>query len=313
MTILVTAFPIVSRETPVVVFTNAMAGSGPAAAQISRARQVFQQAGIPVEFEAPTGLDAFRAKIHERMQRNHRLLLVLGGDGTFHHLVNATFGSAAVVGLLPAGGGNDCAAALKLQKDFSDVPQLIEQRQVRSIDVLRVRTADGMERFCVGSAGVGLDAEAALLASTTYRKVSGRLRYILSALDAFLHLVPREMQIEFPGKPGRSIRETLLFGSALNAPTCGGGMRVAPSAELADSLLDLVLLKQLRASEVLRILPGLLGSGKVHSAKLSVIQTKSVRITTERPCIFQGDGEILGLTPVEIEVVPQAIRVLAPS
>jgi len=312
MTIPVTAFPIVSRETPVVVFTNSMADCGRAADQIPRAQQVFQQAGIPVEFETSAGLAEFGARVSARIERHHRLLLVLGGDGTFHHLVNATVGSAAVVGMLAAGGGNDCAAALALQKDFSDIPRLIEQQKVRSIDVLRIRTADGKERFCVGSAGVGLDAEAARLASTTYRRVAGRLRYILSALHAFLRFVPPQMQIEFPAEPARSIRDTLLFGSALNASTCGGGLRIAPSAELADGLLDLVLLKQLGVVEVLRMLPGLVRRGEVHSAKLSVIQTRSVKITTERPCIFQGDGEILGLTPVEIAVVPRAIRVLAP-
>lgn len=294
------------------MFANSMAGCGRATAQIPRAQEVFEQAGIPVVFETSAGLAEFGAKVSLRIERHHRLLLVLGGDGTFHHLVNATFGKGVVVGLLAAGGGNDCAAALDLQRDFSDIPRLIRQQQVRSMDVLRVRTADGMERFCVGSAGVGLDGGAARLASTTYRRVAGRSRYILAALHAFLRFVPPEMQIEFPGEPGRSIRETLLFASTLNAATCGGGLRIAPSAELADGLLDLVLLKPLGVAEVLRILPGLVRRGEVHSAKLSVMQTRSVKITTERPCIFQGDGEILGLTPVEIAVVPQAIRVLAP-
>ena len=305
-----TSFPIISRETPVVVFTNPFAGRGRSTSQIVRAKKAFEHAGIPVEFQASAELGEFRAKVSEVVVRNQRLLLALGGDGSFHHLVNATFGEDVVVGLLPAGGGNDLAMALRLKRDFSDIPQLIKEQKTVFLDALRVRTSDGGERLCVVNAGAGLDAEAARLAGTRYRAVYGRLRYVLSVLQAFRRFIPCKMQIEFADEPGRTVLETLLFAGTLNAQTCGGGIRVAPNADVTDGLLDLVMLKKLNVLEVLRILPELVFRGQVRTGRLTTIQTKKVKISSEEPCLFQGDGEILGHTPVEIEVIPRAIRVL---
>jgi diacylglycerol kinase (ATP) len=118
------------------------------------------------------------------------------------------------------------------------------------------------------------------------------------------------MQIEFADEPGRTVLETLLFAGTLIAQTCGGGIRVAPNADVTDGLLDLVMLKKLNVLEVLRILPELVFRGQVRTGRLTTIQTRKVKISSEEPCLFQGDGEILGHTPVEIEVIPRAIRVL---
>jgi len=64
---------------------------------------------------------------------------------------------------------------------------------------------------------------------------------------------------------------------------------------------------------VLRLLPRLLGSGELGTSRVRRWRAQRVRLTTDRPCMFHGDGEILGPTPVDIEVVPKAVQVLAPA
>ena len=90
------------------------------------------------------------------------------------------------------------------------------------------------------------------------------------------------------------------------------GLRLAPDARIDDGLLHVVLLENLSAPSILRWLPRLMGSGELRTSRVKRWEVKAVRICADRPCLFHGDGEILGPAPVEIEVVPGAVKVLAP-
>ena len=89
-------------------------------------------------------------------------------------------------------------------------------------------------------------------------------------------------------------------------------MRLAPKARLEDGHLDLVLLENLSALEIARLLPRMAASGELRTERIHRHHVTRARIETERPCAFHADGEIVGLTPVEIAVVPRAMRVWRP-
>jgi len=74
-----------------------------------------------------------------------------------------------------------------------------------------------------------------------------------------------------------------------------------------------VLIEDIGALGIMRLLPRLMGSGELRTSRVKRWQVKKVRLTTHQTTAFHGDGEIIGSTPVEIEVVPRAIQVLAPS
>jgi diacylglycerol kinase family enzyme len=99
----------------------------------------------------------------------------------------------------------------------------------------------------------------------------------------------------------------------LNTPSYGAGIRLAPDACLDDGWLDAVFVEDLSIFQVLKLLPRLLKSGELRTSYFKRLRIQAVKFTTDRPCLFHGDGEILGPTPAEIEVVAQAIRVLVPA
>lgn len=89
-------------------------------------------------------------------------------------------------------------------------------------------------------------------------------------------------------------------------------MRLAPDARIDDGLLAAVLIEDLNALGVFKLLPRLIRSGELRTSRVKRWGVRRVRVSADRPCLFHGDGEILGPAPVEIEVVPNAVRVLAP-
>lgn len=309
----VNAFPTVLRDAAAVIFVNPTARGNRTAASLSRIRKFFAAHAIPSEFVVTTTSAELEACARAAITSGRHLLLASGGDGTFQGLANAAFGSDVILGVLPAGGGNDFANALGLPTDTEAALDAVFQGQPKWVDLLRARTADGRERLYTGGGGVGLDAEAMRYASGVYRRIPGRLRYIAAALRALRGFKPLSLSVEFPGSNLPALHTNALLAGVLNTPTYGGGLRLAPDARIDDGWLDVAVVEDLSVREVLGVLPALLKSGELRTPKVKRIRARSVRLTTSRPCLFHADGEILGPAPVEIEVLPRAVQVLAPA
>jgi diacylglycerol kinase (ATP) len=138
------------------------------------------------------------------------------------------------------------------------------------------------------------------------------LRYVAAALRAFSEFVPLTVRAEFPDGGSPPIEDKVLLAAVLNTPTYGGGIRLAAMAKIDDGLLNAILVKDLSALQVLALVPRLMTTGDLPESHLRRVRAKRVRLAANRPCLFHGDGEILGPAPVEIEVLPRAIRILAP-
>lgn len=303
----------IARQAPAIVFVNPLAGGGRAGSHLLRVREIFDREKIHVEFVPTESAADLESRAGAAISAGHRLLLAMGGDGTFQGLANAAFGSDVLLGVLPAGGGNDFATALGLPKDPAAAARAVLHGKPRSVDLIRARVDGGRERLYACGGGMGLDVNAVQLAAGTYRLWPGRLRYVASALHALRDSKPLLVRAEFPGSEIPAIEARVLLAAVLNTPTYGGGMRLAPVARMDDGWLDLALVKDLSALQVIGLLPQLLKSGNLPNSYVQATRARRVRLVTDRPCFFHGDGEIFGPAPVEIEVVPSAVRILAPA
>ncbi len=302
----------ISSLLPAVVYVNPAAGGGRALSCLPQVRKVFEASSIPAEFITLGSSHELEARALAGIASGKRLLIALGGDGTVQGLVNAAYGADVVVGVLPGGGGNDFAAGLRLPEDTVAAAETILRGQPRWVDLARARTADGRVRLYLGGGGLGIDAEAARYANGAFRHLPGRSRYVASAMRALWGYRPIGVKVEFPGSKLAPIEAKSLLAAVLNTPTYGSGIRLAPDARLDDGWLDAVIVEDLSFFKIIALLPRLLRSGELRTPRVKRVRVQSVRLTTDRPCLFHGDGEILGPTPVEIEVLPQAVRVLTP-
>src|SRR6266481_3609681 len=307
----VAEFCIASREFPAAVFVNPHAGGGRARRCLSPIKRIFAERSFPADFIFTESTESLESQARSAIQAGRRVLLAMGGDGTLQALVNAAHRREVVLGILPTGGGNDFAAALGLPKNPIAAAVAILSAKPRRVDVLCACTADGSRRLYVGGGGVGLDADAASY-SGACAQLPGRLRYIAAALRALREFKPLRVRAEFPGSNLPSTDTQVLVAAVLNTSNYGGGLRLAPDARIDDGLLTTVFVKNLSAPEVLAALPRLLARGDLPDSYADRVSASCVRLTADRECLFHGDGEILGPAPVEVEVLPKALRVLAP-
>ena len=307
-------FPSFSSQVPDLILANPTAGGGRGREALSRLKAFGAERRWRAEFRSAESSPEFAQIAREEAAAGRERIFALGGDGTFQALLNAVAGSATVsLGVLPAGGGNDLASALGLSLDPVRAAETILMRgEAVSLDAARARTADGAERLYMGGGGVGLDAEAARFASGVYRRMRGRTRYLLSAIRALGTFRGTYVRVSLEGSEQTSLEGAALVLGVLNTPSYGGGLRLAPGAGLEDGRLDLVFLGNLSGLEIARMLPRLAATGEIRTGRIERHRVTRVRILTERPCAFHADGEIVGMTPVEIAVVPRAMRVWRP-
>jgi diacylglycerol kinase (ATP) len=304
--------PSILRDSAVTVFVNSVAGGGRARSHVGQIQKLFESFHVHAQFVMTNSAAQLEACAHNSIMQARRALFAMGGDGTFQALANAVYGTDMLLGVLPLGGGNDFAAALGLPDNPLKAAEAILRGKSRFVDLVRVRTAEGRTRLYAGGGGTGLDAEAARYASGAYRRFPGRSRYIASALRALAGFVPLEIHVEFPGSDLKDHEAKALLAAVLNSPTYGAGLRLAPGATVEDGWLHVVLIEDIGTMGVLRLLPRLMGSGELRTSRVKRWRAQRVRLTTTPPCLFHGDGEILGTTPVEIEIVPRAVQALVP-
>ena len=246
------------------------------------------------------------------------MLVALGGDGAFHHLVDSCFEFDVNFGLISAGNGNDIATGLGLPRDPIEAAHtLISGTPVR-IDVVRARLlrAGGLgaggqteQRIFVGVGGVGLDAEAAQLANTRFRRWPGAVRYILGALSARRRGGSLEVLAEIDAENWRG---KVMFAAVANGPRYGAGIQIAAGARMDDGELDVVFVGEVSLSRLIEAIP-IVMQGNIRWPEVKRFRGRVVKIQTNRGALIHGDGEILGYAPAEFEVIPGAIRVIVPA
>ncbi len=295
-----------------------MAGRGRASRVYPSVVKYLQDEKQNVEFAVPSSEAEFRARAIEGAQKKYGTLVALGGDGAFHQLVESCFEFDVNFGLIPAGSGNDIAMALGLPRDPIEGARNLIRGAAARIDVVRVRlqgeavlgVSDHPEqKIFVGVGGVGLDAEAAQLANTRFRRWPGAVRYILGALSARRRGGSIEVSAEIDGEKWRG---NVMFAAVANGPRYGAGIQIAADARMDDGCLDAVFVSEVTLSRLIEAIP-IVMQGTIRWPEVERFRGRLVKIHTNREALVHGDGEILGYAPAEFEVIPGAIRVIVPA
>jgi len=307
----------VSLPKCVAVFVNTRSGRGKSRDLLHAIEARLRRRGFAVNICETSDAENLESRAQEMISTGARFLFALGGDGTLQSLVNAAYGHNVLLGVIPTGGGNDFARALGLPVRPLEALDAALSGVPRAVDLVRVCANGGVTRLYLGGGGVGLDSAAARNANGIFKNLPGRWRYVVSAICAYARYKPQRVRVTFDS-PGEAIPAEEIpwrystICSVLNTPTFGAGIKLAPGARIDDGVLDFAFLERLSLGELLRVLPRLALEGTLDLPLLIRRKTRKVRIETDNPSDFQGDGELIGLTPVEMEVVPKAVQFLAP-
>lgn len=247
-------------------------------------------------------------------------ILIFGGDGTIHRHLTQLVRLQRPVLVVPRGSGNDFARALKLSGVNDSLAAWTRfssgAKNAKTIDLGVIHSLDGSAAAqyfcCVG--GVGLDADVARRANRLPRWLRGHGGYVLSLPWALAGFAPFPMKLfSSDGRSDelavRSDQPTVVTAFA-NTPVYGGGMRIAPQAELDDGLLDVCLITDIARFKLFCLFPTIYFGRHVDMREVDYFKADRLRIETERPLDVYADGEFVCRTPIEVSVAPGALRVI---
>jgi diacylglycerol kinase (ATP) len=243
-------------------------------------------------------------------------LIAAGGDGTLSEVVNGILPGAPGVriALIPIASGGDFARSLGLGGP-SDAIEALAAGCTRPVDVVRVSFGGAggalCERRFLNIASLGLGAAAAGRMRRWRGFLPRRARYLAAAIPELARHVEYRMRLAINGAPARPIRAATL--ALANGRYQGGGILIAPRAALDDGLMDLTLVEPVGLLEVAANFR-LLYSGAIYShPKVRHYLARRLRVEAESPVPLELDGDAMGSLPLEAEVEPRALCLIAPA
>jgi len=263
-----------------------------------------------VDLIEPTYLELIASATREIAKKPDAFIIV-GGDGMVNLGTNLVAGTGVPLGLIPAGTGNDMARALGIphEDQAAALDILIEalDRPARVIDAGFVTSSDGTERWFGCMLSAGFDSIVNERANRMQHP-KGKSRYTIAMLLELVTLKPIHYRITHDGE----VLETGgMMVSVGNGESLGGGMRVTPTAVLDDGLLDILVVGPLSRFGFLKIFPRVFAGTHITDPAVSIIKAKKIRIEAVGVVAY-SDGERVGPLPIDIEVRPGALLVLAP-
>lgn len=284
---------------------NPAAGSDPAAKLIPVARRL-REAGAEVAVEYSRSLE-HAADLARDAAKKGDVVIAAGGDGMVGGLAGALAGTDAVLGILPAGRGNDFARQLALPEDPESLADLLLSAEPRTIDAIEVSAAGGSTRVVVGSVYGGVDSVANAHINRLTR-LPGSLAYYLGPLRAIATWRAVSYRITVDGETREERGYTVV---AANSGYYGYGLHVAPDAAIDDGLLDVVIIRHAPRRLFFAVMRELPHGTHVRRPQIEVLRGREIRLEADREIPVGGDGELLGMLPATIRVLPGALRVIA--
>ncbi len=251
----------------------------------------FRREGEQFEIIQPDDVGHWSELVRSASDKDFDKLLAVGGDGTVHLSLQGFDYDNVALGILPLGSGNDIYRTFGIPIN----PGAALDNFFAGEESVDVGEANG--RFFLNTAGMGLDSWTLL----TREKSSGRLagNYVYQFIKTLRMLKPLECEINIDGT---TINRNAYWVIAANNRFIGGGMKVAPDADIRDGILDIIVIGKIRKVDMLLLIPRIFKGTHINHPKVEVYKGKEITIkcADDIPCAV--DGELFGKPPLEIKL-----------
>ncbi|MEL7609222.1 MAG: diacylglycerol kinase family protein [Bacillota bacterium] len=284
---------------------NPVAGSGKGKRSFLALKAVFERENIPYQVVYSAAPGHIQELARAAVAAGERKIVCIGGDGSMREAAGELLHTEAVLGLIPGGSGNDLCTALGIPDDIERAARILLEGHVRPIDA---GLANRTPFFNVS--GLGFDVQVLYKTEFYKKRLNGMLPYFLGILGALIHLNAFKIKFTIDGE-GR-IMNTILFCVA-NGQRFGGGMLVAPEANIGDGKFCVCAVDKVSLFTFLHLLPSFIKGRHTTKKPVHIYEGSVITVEADKECIVELDGELLERTPVTFRILPGALRVLAPQ
>lgn len=305
-------------DSPWIAVINPNAGGGRVAKEWPLLSNMLKDRGFSFEEVFTTHRYHAVELVIYSLKRGFRNFISVGGDGTLHEIVNGIFYQKEVpvseitMAVLPAGSANDWTRMYRIPKDYDKAIETVLEGRTVMQDVARVEYSQAgvrNSRYMVNVAGVGLDANICLRCNASKDKgKSGDLAYVKAAFKALVSRTSTPTKVVVDGRNFFSGKMfSLAFGIGKYS---GGGMMQVPDAVADDGLVNVMVARKVSKIKFLLLFKQLFKGTIYRIREVSHTTASRVCVISRKPDRVEIDGEVVGTTPMNLEVLPRALRVV---
>ena len=244
------------------------------------------------------------------------LIVCVGGDGTINEVVNGLYNSGKLLnpelelGVLDCGSGRGFSQSIGLPGTFSEQFNLILNTQGKLIDIAKCtytdRNGSKADRYFVSECQIGIGSAVVSEVLAKHKVLGGKVAFGYVALKEVFRSRKYDLKVKYNGI---NIKETMVGVVVANGHSCGGGMKLTPSAKVNDGVLDLLVMHNMNIPELIQQFIKIYSGSHIKSGHFTYEQTDYVKIESDLDVRVETDGELLGSLPVEVNVVPKCLNV----
>jgi YegS/Rv2252/BmrU family lipid kinase len=234
-------------------------------------------------------------------------VIAAGGDGTLFEVINGYYKNPDTgkipLGVLPIGTGNAFARDFELDVSrWENAVEIIRLGKPRYVDVGKYHT-HGQDYYFLNILGLGFVAD---VGKTAHKlKVFGNFSYTLGVFYQIVFLHAYQVKIEADGK---TFEKENIFVEISNTRYTSNFL-MAPDAEIDDGLLDVTLLGKANRRRLIQCFPKIFSGEHIRMEEVDHFKVKNISVETSVPKVLTPDGELVGITPVKVECLHQAVPV----
>jgi YegS/Rv2252/BmrU family lipid kinase len=289
------------------VVVNAKAGSSAPDQVRQQMTGRWSRADTDLEIHETAEGDDILEVVRLAVERGFDTIVAAGGDGTVSAVANGVLHSHACLGVIPLGTANVLARELSIPLGLPEACALLAgPHQLACIDAMRV---DDKHYFT--QIGIGVDAVMIRDTLTEHKKRLGVVAYLWTATLSLIGFRARRFSIV---ADGRRARPRALQVVLANSGTLGvSGLRWGPDVRVDDGQIDVCILRARTLLDFVSVAWSVIRGRHGKDRKIHYLTARqAVAVGTDRPLPVQGDGEVIGETPLEVRMVPRAVRVVVP-
>ncbi len=286
------------------IILNPAAGKGQALKMLPEITQAFEDSDHTFSLTQTT---APKSAIHiakEAVLEGFDAVIAVGGDGTVLEIINGIAGSNITLGIIPTGSGNDLARTLNIPSNPKKaIDIIINAYHIEKMDIGKVN-----DKYFGNVAGIGFDTEVLKTLVQMKKIFSGTWAYIFSVLKTLIYYKHKKVVLILDGK---TIEKEILLLAIANGKYYGGGMMVAPTADVTDVFFDVCIINKIPKWKILRLFPTIFKGTHINFPQVEYFKAKEVTIVSEKEMV-NCDGELIATTPITFSVAAEPINVIVP-